>query len=84
LNKNNNKLNKEIKSKNNKIILNNNKNNKSSSKDSLMPLGFKRYAFKTELTKKTLEKITQSELLKFPNNKNKNKYYQNAEYFNEY
>jgi len=49
-----------------------------------MPLGFKRYAFKTELTKQTLEKITQSELLKFPNNKNKNKYHQNEEYFNEY
>ena len=83
LNANNNKLNKEKKSKNNKIVLNLN-NNKSSSKDSLVSYSLKKYAFKTDATKQTLEKITQSELLKFSNNKNKNKYSQNEEYFNEY
>ena len=88
LNNNNNKLDIEKKNKKNKIILNNNNinNNKSNSKDSLVSHGFKRYAYKTDSTKQTLEKITQSELLKFSNNKNnnKNKYSQNEEYFNEY
>ena len=84
LNTSNNKKNNEKKSKNNKLVLNHNSNSKSSSKDSLVSYGLKKYAFKTDTTKQTLEKITQSELLKFSNNKNKNKYSQNEEYFNEY
>ena len=89
LDSNNKKLSREKKIKSNKLVLNNN-SNKSSSKDSLVSYGLKKYPLKTDTTKQTLEKMTQSELLKFQNNKNrnknknKNKYNQNEEYFNEY